>query len=166
LVESGSRHLLERFLAWLQEAHPEVERADLVTCFPGLPAGFDPNRGQAHRVSDYITREQRNAFLSKIRESRHDIIVIICSDEPLMTKWKWALAAKAPSKLLVLNENGDFFWIDYTNWRTIIHFVLFRAGLTGADAVTTIGRVVLFPFTFTFLLLYAAYVHTRRLVRI
>ena len=47
-----------------------------------------------------------------------------------MTKWKWALALRLPVKVLVVNENGDFFWFDRANWRTIRHFVLFRAGLS------------------------------------
>ena len=29
-----------------------------------------------------------------------------------MTKWKWALAFRLPVKVLVVNENGDFFWFD------------------------------------------------------
>ena len=69
-----------------------------------------------------------------------------------MTKWKWALAAQVPAKLFVVNENGDFFWVDYTNWRIIVHFFLFRAGLTGAEAVPTLTRLALFPFTLLFLL--------------
>jgi hypothetical protein len=83
-----------------------------------------------------------------------------------MTKWKWALAAHVPAKLFVVNENGDFFWADYSNWKIIIHFLLFRAGLTGADAVPTLTRLALFPFTLAFLLLYAGVAHLRRKLRL
>ena len=82
-----------------------------------------------------------------------------------MTKWKWALAAQIPAKLFVVNENGDFFWVDYTNWRIIVHFFLFRAGLTGAEAVPTLTRLALFPFTLLFLLAYASWVQLRRKMR-
>jgi hypothetical protein len=48
----------------------------------------------------------------------------------------------------------------------MLHFALFRAGLTGGDAVTTITRLVMFPFTVLFLLLYAGLVHLRRKARV
>ena len=83
-----------------------------------------------------------------------------------MTKWKWTLALHLPVKVLVVNENGDFFWFHRANWRIVRHFVLFRAGLTGSDAVRTIGRILAFPLTLAFLLLYAAFVHFRRKVHV
>ena len=55
---------------------------------------------------------------------------------------------------------------DRANWRTIRHFVLFRAGLTGGDAVRTISQVLLFPLTLAYLLVYAAAIHLRRKVRV
>ena len=70
-----------------------------------------------------------------------------------------------PAKVFVLNENGDTFWLDYTHFGVIRHFVLFRAGLAGAGAVRTLARVFLFPFTLLYLLLYAATVHSRRALR-
>jgi hypothetical protein len=65
----------------------------------------------------------------------------------------------------VLNENGDYFWLDYAHWPTIRHFVLFRAGLAGSGAVRTLARLALFPFTLLYLLLYASILHTRRALR-
>jgi hypothetical protein len=82
-----------------------------------------------------------------------------------MVKWKWALAARLPAKLFILNENGDYFWFDRGHWSSIRHFLLFRAGLSGAGAVRTIGRLILFPLTLLYLILYAATVHFRRKLR-
>ena len=79
-----------------------------------------------------------------------------------MTKWKWWLAAKIPAKLFIVNENCDFFWTDRGQWRLMLHFVFFRAGLTGAAAVPAIARLLFFPVTLSYLLLYAATVHLRR----
>jgi hypothetical protein len=79
-----------------------------------------------------------------------------------MTKWKWMVAAQVPAKLFVLNENGDYFWVDYTNWKLILHFFTFRAGLTGSGAVMTPVRLLLLPFTFLYLLAFAAWVNLRR----
>jgi len=72
------------------------------------------------------------------------------------------LAARLPAKVIVINENGDYFWFDYSNWRIIGYFALLRAGLAGPGAVRGLARVALFPFTLLYLLLYAAAVHLRR----
>ena len=82
-----------------------------------------------------------------------------------MTKWKWALAARLPGKVFVLNENGDYFWLDHGHLAQIRYFILFRAGLTGSGAVRTLARVVLFPFSLLYLILYAITVHFRRILR-
>jgi len=37
-----------------------------------------------------------------------------------MTKWKWWLAAHLRAKVCILNENGDYFYLDYSNWRTVL----------------------------------------------
>ncbi len=82
-----------------------------------------------------------------------------------MTKWKWWLALHVPAKVFILNENGDYYWFDIGNWRTMLHFLLFRMGLTGAGAATTLTRLLMFPFTICYLLLYAAQAHLRRKAR-
>ena len=81
-----------------------------------------------------------------------------------MTKWKWMLAARLPVKVLIVNENGDYFWFDWGSWRVIRHFVLFRAGLTGAGAVRTVAGVVAFPFVLGYLVGYTALVHLQKSV--
>ncbi len=164
LIESGSRHILENLIPRLREAHG-AEQMDLVTCYAGEPATFDPANGRVFRVTDYAGRAARKRLLSELRNRRHTIGVMICSGEPIMTKWKWMLAARLPLKFLIVNENGDYFWCDRSNWKTIRHFFLFRAGLTGAGAVRTIGGLMLFPFTLAYLVLYTAYIHIKRKVR-
>jgi hypothetical protein len=90
---------------------------------------------------------------------------MVCSGEPLMTKWKWMLAARLPAKVFVINENADYFWLDRTHAGNIWDFVLLRTGLAGSGAVRILARLVSFPFTFLYLLLYAATVHARRVLR-
>ena len=75
------------------------------------------------------------------------------------------MAWKLPAKVFVLNENGDYFWLDWAHWSVIRHFILYRAGLSGAGAVRTLALVILFPFTLLYLLLYAATAHLRRFAR-
>ena len=94
------------------------------------------------------------------------MVGIICSAEPIMTKWKWMLAARLPGQgfqcsMKTATTSG---WTA-GHLATIRYFILFRAGLTGSGAVRTLARVVLFPFTLLYLILYAATVHFRRKLR-
>ena len=90
---------------------------------------------------------------------------MICSGEPILMKWKWAIALRIPAKIFLINENADYFWLDRGHLDLIRQIVLLRSGLAGAGAVRTLARVVSFPFTFMYLVLYATAVHARRALR-
>lgn len=152
---------MEGIIPHLREVCGDQIDIDLITCYAATPEGI---RDQVYRVSEYSGSEGRARLMTELAERRHTVLGIVCSGEPIMTKWKWMLAARVPAKLFVLNENGDYFWIQWNNWRTIRHFILYRAGLSGAGSVRTIARLVLFPFTVLYLILYAAAVHLRRKV--
>lgn len=158
MVESGSRFVLEKFLA----SRDASLKPDLVTCYAGEPRGFS---GDVFRVQDYTTPDTRAALLRELQNNRYDVIGILCTDEAIMTKWKWLLAARIPAKLFIINENADWFWVDYSHLGTIWHFFSFRAGMSGAGAVTTPLRLLLFPFTLLYLALFAIRVHIRRRLR-
>jgi len=165
LVESGSRYLLEDLIPGVYETHPELESLDIVTCFPGQPSTFDASRGRVWRIGDYQGRENRKRLYRELAEAGHTVTGVICSGEAIMTKWKAVLAWKTRAKVFILNENGDYFWVDRENWQTVRHFMLYRSGLAGAGAVRTIARLFVFPFTLIYLLLFAAFVNLRRLAR-
>ena len=162
LVESGSRYLLEGIISGIRSTYGPTVFVDLVTCYPGLPDGFDAATTTVYRVTDYRGRAGRSRLYRELARNRYSIAGVICSAEPIMTKWKWSLAARLPAKFFILNENGDYFWLDYGHWSVIRHFALYRAGLAGAGAVRTLARLALFPFTLLFLLCYAATVHLTR----
>jgi hypothetical protein len=164
LIESGSRHIFEDLLSGLYDVYPDM-RADLVTCYAGEPRNFRTDRGSAYHVTDYPTRQERKKLYRILGDNHYTIVGIICSDEPIMTKWKWVLAARLPAKVFILNENVDYFWFDRGHLSNIRHFILFRAGLTGAGAVRTLTRLAVFPFTLLYLILFAATVHLRRRLR-
>jgi hypothetical protein len=164
LIESGSRHLIEDLLSGLYDVHPGMQ-ADLLTCYAGVPKYFREERGEIHRVNDYPNGAARKKLYRLLGAKRYTVVGMICSAEPIMTKWKWVLSARLPGKVFVLNENGDYFWLDRGHLSNIRHFILFRAGLTGAGAVRTLARLALFPFTLLYLILYAASVHLRRKIR-
>jgi hypothetical protein len=164
LVESGSRDLFENLLPFFYRNYPEMT-CDLVTCYGGAPKNFRPEQGAVYRVTDYPDSRSRKRLYKELGNQGYAVVGIICSAEPIMTKWKWALAARLPGKVFVVNENGDYFWLDHGHLANIRYFILFRAGLTGSGAVRTLARVVLFPFSLLYLILYAAAVHLRRSLR-
>ena len=146
LVESGSRALLENVIPGLRNTWGDNVALDLVTCYARLP-------------------DARRRLLAELRSNRYGLIGLICSGEPIMTKWKWALALRLPAKVFIINENGDYFWLDRGHLDLIRQIVLLRSGLAGAGAVRTLARIVSFPFALTYLLLYAAVVHARRAIQ-
>lgn len=165
LIESGSRHLMDEFLPKLvRETNPGL-RADVVTCFQGRPQGFDEHGVFLYNIADFPGTEGRKKLVETLRANQYDLIGIMCVEQPIMTKWKWMLAARVPAKMFIVNENLDFFIFDYSQWKIIGEFALVRAGLYGASAVSTLGRAILLPFTLLYLALFAMFVFLRRRVR-
>lgn len=165
LVESGSRGIVETVIPGLRQTWGEDVPIDLVSCYSNLPAGFGDESTRVYRVGDYRGRKARAQLYSKLAANRYSLVGIVCSGEPLMTKWKWVLALRLPAKIFVINENGDYFWLDRKHLTPIRQIVLLRAGLAGAGAVRTLARVFLFPLGLLYLLLYASIVHARRVLR-
>lgn len=165
LVESGSRSILETVIPGLRQTWGAQVPIDLVSCYANLPRGFDPAATRVYRVADYRGRRARAQLYRQLRHNGYSLAGIVCSGEPLMTKWKWVLAGRIPAKIFVINENGDYFWLDRKHLKPIRQFLLLRAGLAGAGAVRTLASVLLLPFTLMYLLLYASIVHTRRALR-
>jgi hypothetical protein len=165
LVESGTRGLIEGLIPGLRQTWGNEIFIDLVTCYATLPDGFDAATTRIYRVSDYRGREARGKLYRQLAQNRYALMGIVCSGEPVMTKWKWMLALRIPAKIFIINENGDYFWLDRRHFGPLRQFVLFRSGLAGAGAVRTLLRLVSFPFTLLYLLLYATAVHTRRAFR-
>ncbi len=163
-VESGSRSLSERSIRGFYERWPGIP-IDLVTCYAGLPEGFAPDT-VVYRVTDYATPEARDQFFRTLRGRGYAMGIVICSAEAIMTKWKWMLGLRVPAKFLILNENGDYFWLHRENTSTLRQFVLVRLGLHGAGAMRTVARLLFFPFSLLFLLMYAFVAHSRRRLRL
>lgn len=159
LVESCSRELAERLLPSLYRHSPYI---DLVTCYRGEPAGFRAESGTVFRTQDYPDAAARSRFAAELAQNRYGAIGIVCSNEPILLKWKWMLAWRVPAKLLIANENGDYFLADYAHLPLMAALARSRFGLAGGDTAATLSRALLFPFAVAFLLLYAAAVQVRR----
>jgi hypothetical protein len=165
LVESGARGLVEGLLPKLRATWGGDARIDLVSCFPSLPRGFEAASTRLYRVGDYRGRAARRALYRELIANGYSHMGVICSGEPVMAKWKWALGWQIPAKIFVINENGDYFWLARTHFRVLRRFVLQRTGLAGAGAVRTLAGLLVFPFTLIYLLMYAAVEHARRAMR-
>jgi len=166
LVESGSRGILENVIEGLRRSWGAGVSIDLVSCFANLPKGLDAATTRVYRVSDYRGRAGRGRLYRELRARRYALMGIVCSEEPLMMKWKWALAWRVPAKIFIINENADYFWLDRKHLKTLRQFALARAGLAGTGAVRTLARLFSFPFALFYLLLYAAVAHSRRALRL
>jgi hypothetical protein len=166
LVESGSRRLLEGVIGGLRQAWGPDIRIDVATCYSALPRGFGPGSTRVYRVSEARKLGPRLRVLRELARNRYSQMGIVCSGEPILMKWKWLLALGLPAKVFVINENCDYFWLDRKHLSAIRQFVTARAGMAGTGVVRTPARLIAFPFTLAWLALYAAAVHTRRLLRL
>ena len=165
LVESGSRELVEKVVEALRETWGARVRIDLATCYAALPRGLDAETTRVYRLNERRTLGPRLELLRELAGNRYSHAGIVCSDEPILMKWKWPLALRLPSKIFVINENGDYFWLDRQHLRAIRQFAASRAGLNGAGAIRTPLRFISVPFVLAYLMSYAAVAHGRRLVR-
>jgi hypothetical protein len=166
LVESGSRGLLEGVVEGLRGAWGPDILIDVVTCYSALPRGFSPDKTRVYRVSEYRQLGPRLRLFRELARNGYSQMGIVCSGEPILMKWKWALALGLPAKVFVINENCDYFWLDRKHLSAIRQFAIARAGMAGTGAVRTPARLIAFPFTLAWLVLYAAAVHARRLLRL
>lgn len=162
LIESGSRDVLEKLLPRLPGVFGEPE-IDLVTCYAGEPKHF---RGRIFNINEYGGPAERDRLLADLLARDYQLVGMLCSGEPIMTKWKWWLIGKLPAKSFIVNEGADLFWIDRHHLNYLGVLALERAGLTGAAAVPALARLLFLPLTATFLLAYAGSVHLRRKIRL
>jgi hypothetical protein len=166
LVESGSRQLLEGVVTGLRETWGPDIRIDIATCYSGLPRGFTPASTQAYSLPDAHSLRPRVRLFRKIARGRYSHLGIVCAGGPILLKWKCMLALGLPAKVFIINENGDYFWLDRKHLSAVRRFAIARSGLAGTGAVRTPARLFAFPFTLAWLALYAAAVHARRLLRL
>lgn len=162
IVESGSRELADKLLEHLYEQHGEKMRLDLITCYAGQPSAFRAEQGEIYRVTNYPGPEGRKRLVAELRERHHMVTGLLCSGEPIMTKWKWMLAYRLRGKVFLVNENADYFFLDRGHLDGMYQMAVIRSGLADGGAVALLLGLLLFPFTFLYLLAYAGVVHLRR----
>ena len=159
VLEQGTADLMT------QTGIGERMHRELVSCYTTLPKGFEAHNTRVYRVGDYRGPTARGRLYRELAANRYALVGIVCSGEIVMARWKWVLALRIPAKIFIINENGEYFWFDRMHLGAIRQFVLFRSGLAGSGAVRTLVRLISFPFTLLYLLLYATSAHARRALR-
>jgi len=155
--------LIEKLIPHFYAGYGDQLEIDVVTCYAGAPAGL---RGRIFNVNDYGGPSGRHALWKDLAAREYSMAGILCSAEPILTKWKWWLGFKLPCKILIINENADYFALDRKHLTHARRLVAFRSGLSGSTAIPAMARLIFFPLTFAFLLLYAGTVHLRRRIRL
>lgn len=163
LVESGSRRILEKAYERMRALFPQA-RFELCTCYPDVPApgGFE----RVFRVTDAPDTLGKLKMALAMRRARPPIAALLFTGEPILVSWKLLLMLLLPSKLLVVNENGDFFWLDWSNRHAMRQFLAARAGVDGSEVLRITCRVLSFPFVFLFLAGNALFAYLSRWLRL
>jgi hypothetical protein len=165
LVESGSRAVLDAAVPRLRGVLGTGIAFHLVTCRPGAPLSLGPNPS-VWRTQDHAAPDERARMVRELTATGATVLAMICSGEPIMTRWKWWLAWQLPAKVLIVNENADCFWLDSTNLAMLQRLAFVRLGFAAGFPAKTAARLAMAPLVFVFLLIYAAAVHLRRALRL
>ena len=163
LIESGARDAAGKFLAEVYGL-AENERVDVLTCYRNAPDAFDASRGRI-----FFTHDAQNGGRSKLfqtlSQSGYSAICMLCTGDSIMTKWKWAAAARIPAKVMIVNENADSFWLDRGHMRDLRNLLIERSGLKELTPLRTLAHAIAFPFTLAIVLSFAGYMKSRRALR-
>ena len=158
LIESGSPEVARRALAGIRAIFPAA-RYHLLTCWPNPPA---KGLQTIFRASYYPSGWKKLRLIVSLRRRGWRLLVILCTGEPILWGWKVLAAALVPAKILVVNENADFFWLDWGNRKTLRRFLAIRWGVNRAKLFATALRTLAFPITLLILLGTALWLYGRR----
>jgi hypothetical protein len=162
LMESGSPEVAQRALPGMKVLFAEA-RFHLCTC--QAEVNSEPF-ASVLRVTDYPTLWTKLGLLVSIYRKQWSILAILCTGENLLLRWKVMAALLLPAKVLVVNENADFFWLDWENRGILRRLVANRWGVNRSEILSTLLRMAVFPVTLIFLLANAGRLYLRRAWRL
>ena len=158
LIESGSPDVARRALGGIRKILPRA-RYHLLTCWPDPPSGIFTSVSQA---ADYPSGWAKVRLLVSLARRKWRVLAILCTGESVLWRWKMLALGLFPAKVLIVNENADFFWLDWDNRRTLRRFLAIRWGVNRDEVLSTALRALVFPFTLLFLILTALFLYARR----
>jgi len=163
LIESGPREAGEKILRYLYDVR-NVEHVDLLTCYSNPPEAFDHARGTVYSVHDREVVENRRRFVGKLAETPYSLVAILCTGSPILERWKWAVAMRTSARLIVLNEEANYFTVDIWNLSSVRLMLGKRASDRGL-ALASLMTWIFAPVTVAYLAAYTGMVHLRRWLR-
>jgi hypothetical protein len=106
-------------------------------------------------------------MLRTLASSEYSAVCLLCTRDPIMTKWKWAAALRIPAKVMIVNENADTFWLDRGHVSHVKRMFVDRRGARhpAHNLFRTLGDVLLFPVTLGILLGFAGYMKGKSILR-
>jgi len=158
VIESGSPEVARRALGGIRDIFPRA-RVHLLTCWPDPPDGFLTD---VFRTADYPSGWEKVRLLLSFARRRWRVLAILCTGEPILWRWKMLALGLLPAKVLIVNENADFFWLDWDNRKTLRHFLAIRWGVNRDEILATLFRALVFPMALLILLATAGYLYARR----
>ena len=163
IIESVPPEVTGRAMAGLRKLFPKA-RFHLLTCFP-VPSSH--HYSSVYEVDKYPGWKAKLALLFRLRKKRWGIMAILCTGQRILLSWKICALLLIPSKTLIVNENADFFWLHWKNWKILLQLSASRLGLNIQirKPLVTFFRSLFFPFTLLFLLLTALFLYSRHWYR-
>jgi hypothetical protein len=158
IIESGSPHITDRAVIGLHRMFPNSP-LHLATCWPNR-AGRD--FAQVFAVGEYAGRSEKVGLLGSFRRHGYSVLALLCSGEPIMNLWRTLALLLVPAKVIIINENGDFFWLSWENRTMLRSFLSARWGVNLRHGLKIVLLALAFPFTVLFLMLTALYYYLRR----
>ena len=158
VLESGPREVAAKALQGIRAMFPRA-RYHLCTCWLEAP---QETFTTIYRVADFSSGRDKLRLLWSFRCKRWPVLVVLCTDSSILWRWKVLALLLQPAKVLIVNENADFFWLQWANRGILRQLLRTRWGLpTGALFRTTLAALV-FPATFLVLAATAAVYYARR----
>jgi hypothetical protein len=161
-MESGSPEIARRAIERISKLFPDAG-FHLCTCHSDTSSAFFST---VFRVADYPGTWKKLGLLFSFWRKGWEILVILCTGEPILWRWKILALFMLRSKVIIVNENADFFWLDWANRRTLRRFLAGRWGINRTESLQTFLRLLVFPLTLLFLLATVGFLYLRRACRL
>jgi hypothetical protein len=159
LIESGPRSISEPLLSDLYRDY-ECSVLDLLTCYAGAPATFDPARGRIIRVNVPEVQTRRSSFVRWLSAQPYELVVLLSTGDGTLRKWKYVIALLTRARVALVDEESNA--LAFLHWREALrprrlgfrrrHLAVFRVG----------AETLVFPFVLLFLTLSAGRLHAQR----
>jgi hypothetical protein len=167
LIESGPRESGDKALRFLYGVK-RAAQIDLLTCFSTAPDSFDAARGCVYSVHDREVVANRSRFIGKLARNPYTLVAVLCTGSPILQRWKWAIALRTSARLILMNEEANYFTADVWNLETARLMLLKRLSdrATALAGLSGLLSWIFASFTVGYLCLYTGMVHLRRWTRL